>query len=97
VNVLLILAVLLLLIIRADLHVAPAFLFTVASGSERGKTWLVDPLLDPEAVRKFSGTTQAGSNTGLVGQTCDAFAHFSLHDSDQHLVFVDIQGLSNSC
>jgi hypothetical protein len=47
-------------------------------------------------MRKFSGTAKAGSNNDLVGATCDAFAHFSVYDSDHHLVFVDIQGTAMS-
>jgi len=43
-------------------------------------------------VTKFSGTDQAGLNTNLAGMTADAFAHFSLHDSDGNFVLVDIQG-----
>lgn len=70
------------------------FLLTVVEGREKGLTWLVDPLLSSTVIQKFSGTSQAGSNTDLAGMTCDAFAHFSLYDSEGDLVFVDIQGVS---
>ena len=48
-------------------------------------------------MRKFSGSNKAGANTDFVGQTCDAFAHFTLADSGMEFVPVDIQGqlLSN--
>ncbi|KAJ7447429.1 hypothetical protein FB451DRAFT_1147919, partial [Mycena latifolia] len=39
---------------------------------------------------KFSGTDVAGSH-GDLSATCDALAHFSLEDSEEYLVFVDIQ------
>lgn len=55
--------------------------------------WLVDPLRSTTKMHKFLGTLQAGSNTDMAGMTCDVFAHFSLHDSEGHLVFVDIQGM----
>jgi Alpha-kinase family len=48
-------------------------------------------------MRKFSGSNKAGANTDFAGQTCDAFAHFTLADSGMEFVPVDIQGrlLSN--
>ena len=78
-----------------DLHVEMPFLIEVVesdTGHEDGLSWIVDPLLDHTATRKFSGTTQAGTNDDFVGKTCDALAHFSLHDSGGEVVLVDIQG-----
>lgn len=43
-------------------------------------------------MRKFSGSNKAGANTDFAGQTCDAFAHFTLADSGMEFVPVDIQG-----
>ena len=43
-------------------------------------------------IQKFSGTNEAGSNSRLVGHTCDALAHFSLALTSGSLVLVDIQG-----
>lgn len=57
-----------------------------------GKAWLVDPLLDSTKMRKFSGTLEAGNNSDFSGKTCDAFAHFTLIDSDLEFVPADIQG-----
>jgi hypothetical protein len=79
-------------IFEKDLRVANSFLCYVSGGPEKGRAWLVDPLLSNTKMHKFSGTVEAGANHDLVGQTCDAFAHFSLDDSGGHLVFVDIQG-----
>ena len=76
-----------------DLEVNPAFLLTVDQGRSKGLTWLVDSLLNSINACKFSGTTMAGSNVDIAGATCDAFAHFSVHDSAGHLVFIDIQGI----
>lgn len=60
---------------------------------EDGRSWLVDPLLRSTQIVKFSGTDTAGSNNMLSGKTCDALAHFSLDQSQGHLVFVDIPGM----
>lgn len=68
------------------------FILTVAEGTDKGLSWLVDIYLGYVAVTKFSGTQRAGSNTDSTGMTCDAFAHFSLHDSEGNFVLVDIQG-----
>ena len=76
-----------------DLEVNLAFLLTVDQGRSKGLTWLVDSLLNSINACKFSGTTMAGSNVDIAGATCDAFAHFSVHDSAGHLVFIDIQGI----
>ena len=74
-----------------DLRAADGFQLTVVEGPKKGYSWLVDPLFVNAKIRKFSGTTQAGSNTGdLVGRTCDVFAHFSFFDSEATVVFVDI-------
>jgi hypothetical protein len=59
---------------------------------DNGKAWLVDPLLDLTKMRKFSGTLEAGKNSDFVGKTCDAFAHFTLIDSNLEFVPADIQG-----
>ncbi|KAJ7185211.1 hypothetical protein C8R46DRAFT_1185024 [Mycena filopes] len=77
----------------ADLRVADAFILRVAVGPQTHHAWIVDPLLNSLETVKFSGTDVAGNNIGLFGATCDAFAHFSLEDSDEFLVFVDIQGV----
>ncbi|KAF9034341.1 atypical/Alpha protein kinase [Panaeolus papilionaceus] len=78
-----------------NLKVADAFIALVTSGNHKGLSWIVDPLLSEAAeMQKFSGNTQAGANgESLVGRTCDAFAHFSLFDSNAEIVFVDIQGI----
>jgi hypothetical protein len=76
-----------------------AFIVIVKEGPEAGHAWIVDPLYaDAEfAVRRFSGTDQAGANDeDLVGRTCDTLAHYSLFDSENTLVFVDIEGTSYS-
>ncbi|PPR05260.1 hypothetical protein CVT24_008286 [Panaeolus cyanescens] len=80
-----------------DMKTADSFILTVVSGLHQGESWLVDPLLSEDAeIRKFSGSAQAGKNDeDLVGRTCDAFAHFSLFDSDCNIVFVDIQGFDS--
>lgn len=74
------------------LQVATAFLLEVNDGPSKGLAWIVDPLMDDQKMRKFSGTNTAGSNDDFVGMTCDAFAHFTLHDSEMAFVPVDIQG-----
>ena len=43
-------------------------------------------------MHKFSGNNKAGADTDFSGQTCDAFAHFTLADSGMEFVLVDIQG-----
>lgn len=73
-----------------DLKVPVAFLIQ-ESDTEYGMTWIVDPLLDHNKMKKFSGSNEAGSNSDFAGQTCDAFAHFTLADS-MEFVAVDIQG-----
>ncbi|PPR07893.1 hypothetical protein CVT24_005570 [Panaeolus cyanescens] len=79
-----------------DLVINEPFIITVAEGSDKGMSWLVDTYLGDEPVTKFSGTQCAGSNSDSAGMTCDAFAHFSLHDSDGSFVLVDIQGIITS-
>ena len=64
----------------------------VEGGSQAGHAWLVDPMLPSTNVKKFSGTNTADSNNRLVGETCDALAHYSLVASGGSLVLVDIQG-----
>lgn len=78
-----------------DLKVAKSFLLSVTEGPKKGLTWIVDELLDPENMRKFSGTDQAGSADAadFAGVTCDAFAHFTAVDSNLDFVVVDIQGI----
>ncbi|KAJ7260326.1 hypothetical protein B0H12DRAFT_1231816 [Mycena haematopus] len=68
----------------ADLRVAESFILHVISGPRKHHAWLVDPLLS---------TTQTTNNADLFGATCDALAQFSLADSAESLVFVDIQGI----
>ncbi|KAF8906961.1 hypothetical protein CPB84DRAFT_1744759 [Gymnopilus junonius] len=41
---------------------------------------------------KFSGLDLAGHNKDFIGQTCDAFAHWTLVDSGTEFVPSDIQG-----
>ncbi|RXW20278.1 hypothetical protein EST38_g5572 [Candolleomyces aberdarensis] len=81
-----------------NVKIMESFILTVAEGPLKGHAWLGDPLLstDPNANCKFSGTEMAGENEDLVGKTCDAFAHFSLYDSDGAIVFVDIQGINTA-
>ncbi|KAJ3506412.1 hypothetical protein NLJ89_g6881 [Agrocybe chaxingu] len=77
-----------------DVRVADSFILTVASGKAQGQSWIVDRLLDSSKMAKYSGTQKAGANTGnLVGCTCDALAHFSLYDSQNTFLLVDIQGI----
>ncbi|KAG6847751.1 hypothetical protein H0H93_006218 [Arthromyces matolae] len=67
----------------ADLRVSPGFLLTVQTGPLLGQTWIVDPLLSNTQTYKYSGTLGAGRNTeDLFGKTCDAFAHFSVVQSN---------------
>ncbi|KAJ7182576.1 kinase-like domain-containing protein [Mycena crocata] len=78
----------------ADLRVADAFILSVTHGPEKHRSWLVDPLLSHCKTEKFSGTNVAGNHVGdLFGATCDALAHYSLQDSSETLVYVDIQGI----
>ncbi|KAJ7086473.1 hypothetical protein B0H15DRAFT_931486, partial [Mycena belliarum] len=77
----------------ADLSVAESFILHVVEGPMKHQAWIVDPLLSTFETVKFSGTDVAGSHGDLFGSTCDALAHFSLEDSEAHLVFVDIQGI----
>ncbi|KAJ7439478.1 kinase-like domain-containing protein [Mycena latifolia] len=77
----------------ADLRVAESFILHVVSGPQKHHAWIVDPLLSTLQTVKFSGTDVAGSHGDLFGATCDALAHFSLEDSEEYLVFVDIQGI----
>ena len=76
--------------------ITQSFIITVAEGPDQGLSWLVDLFLDNGGMRKFSGTLQAGVNNDLVGISCDAFAHYSFHDSKNSAVFVDIQGLQQT-
>ncbi|KAJ7868534.1 kinase-like domain-containing protein [Mycena olivaceomarginata] len=76
-----------------DLRIAESFILQVVSEPRKHHAWIVDPLLSTIQTTKFSGTDVAGSNGGLFGVTCDALAHFSLEDSMESLVFVDIQGI----
>ncbi|KAJ7489031.1 kinase-like domain-containing protein [Mycena latifolia] len=75
------------------LRVAESFILRVVSGPQKHHAWIVDPLLSTLQTVKFSGTDVAGSHCDLFGATCDALAHFSLEDSEEYLVFVDIQGI----
>lgn len=72
--------------------IAESFLLTVNSSN---RSWLVDTFVPNAEVIKFSGTERAGYHDDLAGRTCDAFAHFSLHESSGGLVLVDIQGIEN--
>ncbi|KJA29094.1 hypothetical protein HYPSUDRAFT_196518 [Hypholoma sublateritium FD-334 SS-4] len=76
-----------------DIRIADTFLLTVIGGEDDSLTWIVDPLQESFTVIKLSGTNEAGNNVDLMGMTCDAFAHFSLYDSSETCVFVDIQGI----
>lgn len=83
--------------ILSDLYVEEALILQVSKGANKGQSWIVDTLYDDAdlAMCKFSGTDEAGHNPeDLVGRTCDAWAHYSFFDSDETLVFVDIQGAS---
>jgi hypothetical protein len=77
-----------------DLCTEQAIILVVTEGPSRGLSWLVDRLDENVGdFQKFSGTEEAGNNpNSLLGKTCDAFAHFTYVDSDQNVVFVDIQG-----
>jgi hypothetical protein len=79
-----------------DLQIVDAFILQACDNSETDhdneKAWLVDPLLDSTKMRKFSGTLEAGNNSDFAGKTCDAFAHFTLIDSNLEFVPTDIQG-----
>lgn len=56
--------------------------------------YLVEPLRRAEeTVKKFSGTTQAGANQGLMGATADALAHFSHIASKGQMVLSDLQAM----
>ena len=80
------------LMIYQDVEVEKGYILRVCEGPEAGLAWIVAPLLDHTKMRKFSGTERAGSSKDLSGKTCDALAHFSLCDSRNALVFVDVQG-----
>ncbi|KIY47707.1 hypothetical protein FISHEDRAFT_74375 [Fistulina hepatica ATCC 64428] len=72
--------------------ISPAQQFITKAGP---LAWIVDEELPSRVVRKFSGTLVAGENhTDLIGETCDALAHFSMYDSDGYMVLVDIQGIA---
>lgn len=75
-----------------DIEVASSAIFEVTSGPSTGYAWLVDTFLPNMKILKFSGTNEVGSNSRLVGKTCDALAHFSLVSSGGSMVLVDIQG-----
>ncbi|EAU89703.2 atypical/Alpha protein kinase [Coprinopsis cinerea okayama7 len=78
-----------------NLRVPESYVLRTVEGEDHA--WLADPLFEGAEVQKFSGTSQAGSNSeSLVGQTCDALAHFSFHDSEGSIVFVDIQGFDSA-
>ncbi|KAF9043449.1 kinase-like domain-containing protein [Panaeolus papilionaceus] len=77
------------------LHSCASNKVDVVEGGAEGQG-AVNPFLGDSNITKYSGTDMAGSHTDLDGMTCDAFAHFSLHDSDGSVVFVDIQGISRS-
>ena len=81
---------------ESDLCIAQSFIITVAEGPDQGLSWLVDLFLDNGGMHKFSGTLQAGFNNDLVGISCDAFAHYSFHNSKRSAVFVDIQGVQQT-
>lgn len=89
------LTVLTFVLLLLDLRVAESFILQVVSGPRKHHAWIVDPLLSTIQTTKFSGTDVAESNSGLFRVTCDALAHFSLEDSMESLVFVDIQGISS--
>ncbi|KAF6746609.1 kinase-like domain-containing protein [Ephemerocybe angulata] len=81
-----------------NICVDDAFILVVVDGPEEGHAWIVDKIYEDAeiAIRKFSGTDQAGGNDSeedLVGRTCDAFAHYAYYDSVRTLVFVDIEGI----
>ncbi|KAJ3523604.1 hypothetical protein NMY22_g11367 [Coprinellus aureogranulatus] len=82
-----------------NLCVQDAFVIRVVKGTEKGRCYIADILYDDAdlAMCKFSGTDEAGHNTDdLVGRTCDAWAHHSFYDSQETLVFVDIQGIDTA-
>ncbi|KZV93200.1 kinase-like protein, partial [Exidia glandulosa HHB12029] len=61
---------------------------------EATQAWLVDALLPTTTIRKFSSNVTAGANKDDLGMLCDALAHFVCATSAQHVVLVDIQGIS---
>ena len=52
------------------------------------------PSGDGYVEEKWSGTNQAGNNSGQLGIVMDVFAHHSLVDSGYTAVIVDLQGMS---
>lgn len=64
----------------------------MTEGPKCGKSWIADLNRSGDKFEKYSGTMIAGRNCDIFGKTCDAFAHFSVCDSEYELVVVDIQG-----
>jgi hypothetical protein len=52
------------------------------------------PSGDGHIKEKWSGTNQAGDNSGQLGIVMDVFTHHSLIDSGYTTVIVDLQGMS---
>ncbi|CAK5270494.1 unnamed protein product, partial [Mycena citricolor] len=76
----------------APVKVAIPFILMVTEGPEAERAWLCDPLLSKTQTIKYSGMDTAGHHQEIYGSTCDAIAHFSLADSSEYMVLVDIQG-----
>ncbi|KZS89581.1 hypothetical protein SISNIDRAFT_469109 [Sistotremastrum niveocremeum HHB9708] len=59
--------------------------------------YLCEPFISESArLRKFSGSTTAGANKDLMGNTVDALAHFSVIASKGQLLLSDLQGFVDS-
>lgn len=67
---------------------------TEPGSNELGRCYIVEEFI-PETFRKFSGTERllGQTNDGEVNQmTANAFAHFSLHRTEEKMLMVDLQG-----
>jgi hypothetical protein len=79
----------------SDMTVVVPSTYEVQDGDYASDAYLVDPLYDGANVIKLSRTHLPGSHpaTGLLGSTCDVFAHFSVVETTKTMVLVDIQGM----
>lgn len=79
-----------------DISAAKAFILYEAEkpgSSKASDIYLCEPYISFAKFTKFSGSSFAGSNEGLQGQTIDALAHYSVIATMKQVVLADLQGM----
>ena len=68
-----------------------SFLESIDNNPDSAIVWLLEPMRG-SSIERWSGTLKHPNHDNKVGQTMDAFMHFSYVYSQHTIVFADIQG-----